>query len=77
MYEKGGASLGVLTHPAPQCLKSLQGSIPLEEIFKNLCINITQLTFCVCFLLELILFAELPLILAYFLARRESVLRLS
>jgi hypothetical protein len=33
-----------LTHPAPRCLQSLQGSIPLREISKNLCINITQST---------------------------------
>jgi hypothetical protein len=32
------------THPAPQCLQSLQGSIPLGEVSKNLCINITQST---------------------------------
>jgi hypothetical protein len=33
-----------LTHTAPQCLQSLQGSILLGEISKNLCINITQST---------------------------------
>jgi hypothetical protein len=33
-----------LTHPAPQCLQSLQGSIPLSEISKNFCITITQST---------------------------------
>jgi hypothetical protein len=33
-----------LTHPALQCLQSLQGSVPLGEISKNLCINITQST---------------------------------
>jgi hypothetical protein len=31
-----------LTHPAPQCLQSLQGSFPLGEIPKSLCVNITQ-----------------------------------
>jgi hypothetical protein len=31
-----------LTHPAPQCLQSSQGSIPLGEVSKCLCSNITQ-----------------------------------
>jgi hypothetical protein len=31
-----------LTHPTPQCLQSLQGSVSLGEISKNLCISITE-----------------------------------
>jgi hypothetical protein len=33
-----------LAHPTLQCLQSLQGSIPLGEDSKSLCINITQST---------------------------------
>jgi hypothetical protein len=68
-----------LTHPAPQCLQSLQGSIPLREVSKNLCINITQSTNdtqCL-FSSGTYFVVELPPTLAYLLAGRKPVLRVS
>jgi hypothetical protein len=68
-----------LTHPALQRLQSLQSSIPLGEVSKSLSSisHREQTTLGACFLLQLILFMELPPTLAYFPAGRESVLRLS
>jgi hypothetical protein len=43
-YNIGNIANIKLTHPAPQCLQSLQGSIPLGEISKNFCIGITEST---------------------------------
>jgi hypothetical protein len=56
-----------LTHPAPQCLQSLHGLIPLEKIPKELCVKIilpTDLT--VHPFEDLILFVELQPMLPCF-----------
>jgi hypothetical protein len=66
-----------LTYPAPQCLQSLQGSIPMGEsprAFASVS-HSQQMALSVSFLLQLILFGELSPILAYLLAGRESVLK--
>jgi hypothetical protein len=68
-----------LIHPAPQCLQVYRGQFhwgKSPRAFASIS-HSQQMTLSVCFLLELILFMELPPILAYLPAGRESVLKLS
>jgi hypothetical protein len=68
-----------LTHLLPSASKVYRGQFhwgKYQRAFASIS-HSQPMTLSVCFLLELILFAEMPPILAYLLAGRKPVLRLS